>query len=71
SQADNDEDYLLYFGTNQPALHLFEFSGDAHYEITIIDTWNMTMHTLEKNYSGYSLVPLPQKPYIAVRVRKR
>lgn len=70
SKSDNNEDFLVYFGNNQPVLHLFEFPDNASYEITIIDTWNMSVQTLEKSYSGYSLVELPGKPYIAVRVKK-
>jgi hypothetical protein len=70
SREDNDADYIIYFGNNQPALHLIEFPENEVYKVTIIDTWNMTKCTLEKLYSSYSLIPLPSKPYIALRIEK-
>ena len=71
SRAASEEDYLVYFGDRQPALHLMEFPSNETYEVTVIDTWNMTARTLEKEYSGYSLIPLPSKPYMALRIKKQ
>jgi hypothetical protein len=37
--------------------------------IDVIDTWEMTVTTLDGTYAGTVAVPLPAKPYIAIRVR--
>lgn len=70
SKEDSPDDYLIYLGTHQPALHLLEFT-EGIYDIDIIDTWNMTISKSEKEYSGYSLIRMPQRPYMALRVTRK
>ncbi|UUZ86890.1 DUF5605 domain-containing protein [Paenibacillus sp. P26] len=35
----------------------------------ILDTWGMSIHALEGEFSGLTRVELPRKPYMALRVR--
>jgi hypothetical protein len=59
--------YLFYFGARQPAERLIFLPEEKEYTIDIIDTWKMTIERLEGTYSGNYLVPLPGKPFVAVR----
>ena len=58
---------IRYYGINQPALRKFYLPEDQKYRLEIIDTWNMTV-TDAGVHSGITAIPLPQKPYIAVRL---
>ena len=62
--------YLYYFGFNQPSYRHFRMDPGTTYQVDIIDTWEMTVQTLEGIYEGTFRVDLPGKPYIAVRLRK-
>ena len=65
------DDYrLFYFGEHQPLRWSIGLPEKGKYKIDVIDTWNMTITPLEKMYEGKYEVPLPGKPYIALRVRK-
>ena len=62
------DDYILvYFGERQPIEREIIFPEQKTYRVEIIDIWNMTVSPHGKLYSGKSLVPLPGKPYIALR----
>jgi hypothetical protein len=37
----------------------------------IIDTWDMTITLVQKKFSGRSLIELPSKPYMAIRIVKQ
>ncbi|MCI8535199.1 MAG: DUF5605 domain-containing protein [Hungatella sp.] len=44
---------------------------EAHtYEIELIDTWNMTVEKLPGTYSGSIRIELPQKQYMAIRMKE-
>jgi hypothetical protein len=62
------EYYLGYLNDAQPRSVVINLPKDAFYEVEIIDTWNMTITPLQKKLSGRSLIELPQKPYIALRI---
>ncbi|WP_020616476.1 DUF5605 domain-containing protein [Paenibacillus daejeonensis] len=62
--------YLYYFGFNQPSYRHFRMDPGTNYQVDVIDTWEMTVQTLEGIYEGAFRVDLPGKPYIAVRLRK-
>ncbi len=64
------EYYLGYMNDAQPRSMVIDLPKDAQYKIEIIDTWGMTITPLEKKFSGRSLIELPQKPYIALRITK-
>jgi len=62
-----DDYFLHYFGNSQQASALLRLSEDKKYRVEIIDAWNMTIRPLEDQFSGFAEIPLPQKPYMAIR----
>ncbi|HVO74759.1 MAG TPA: DUF5605 domain-containing protein, partial [Ignavibacteriaceae bacterium] len=65
------EYYLGYLNDAQPRSVVIDLPQDALYMVEIIDTWNMTVTRMQKKFSGHSLIELPQKPYIALRITKQ
>jgi hypothetical protein len=65
------EYYLGYLNDAQPRSVVIDLPIDAFYNVEIIDTWNMTITPVQKKFSGRSLIELPQKPYIALRIVKQ
>jgi hypothetical protein len=65
------EFYLGYLNDAQPRSVVVDLPKDASYKVEIIDTWNMTIKPLEKEFTGRSLIELPAKPYIALRIVKK
>lgn len=66
----DSEYYLVYFGQSRPAFRILELPEGISFEISLIDTWNMTVTRLEGEYKGNCRVELPAKPYLALRIRK-
>ncbi|WP_316246822.1 DUF5605 domain-containing protein [Paenibacillus ihumii] len=64
------EYYLGYFGIHRPAYFTAELDEGGSYEAEIIDTWEMTITPVEGVLSGTSMIELPAKPGIALRIRK-
>jgi hypothetical protein len=64
------EYYLVYYNDAQPRSTIINLPEDSSYRVEVIDTWNMTITPIEKKFSGYSLIELPAKPYIALRIIK-
>ncbi len=62
--------YLFYYGNSQQASALLRLPEEHKYTLEVIDAWNMTIETVEGVYSGTTEIPLPQKPYMAVRAIK-
>ena len=60
---------IIYFGEHQPKHFRDGLPKEGRYEVDIIDTWNMTIETLEGTYEGQTTIELPGRPYIAMRVR--
>jgi hypothetical protein len=65
------EYYLGYLNDAQPRSIVIDLPKDAFYQVEIIDTWNMTITPVQKKFSGHSLIELPAKPYIAIRIVKQ
>ncbi|MBK3574726.1 DUF5605 domain-containing protein [Streptomyces sp. MBT65] len=63
--------YLTYFGFMQPRRRTFALAPGVRYEAEVIDTWNMTVTPLPGTYEGVFTLPLPARPYIAVRLVAR
>jgi hypothetical protein len=63
------EYFLFYYGNSQQASALLNLPENRRYKIEVIDAWKMTINELEGEYSGETEVPLPEKPYMAVRVK--
>ncbi len=63
-------DYEIhYLGICQPAFRMIYLPADASYEVEVIDTWNMTITSLGI-HSGVTRVDLPQRQYMAIRIKK-
>jgi len=65
------EFYLGYLNDAQPRSVVIDLPEDASYSVEIIDTWNMTITPLLKKFSGRSLIELPAKPYMAIKICKQ
>jgi len=60
---------ISYFGFNQPSYRRFVLPAGRRYEVDIIDTWNMTVETLDGTVEGRFKVELPGRQFMAVRLR--
>ncbi len=60
---------IHYLGINQPFFRMFFLPEGMEYEIDVIDTWEMTVTPLGV-HRGATRVELPQKPYMAIRLRR-
>lgn len=63
-----EEFFLHYYGISQQAMALLKLPEDKEYTVEVIDAWEMTVQKMEGTFSGQTEVPLPQKPYMAVRI---
>jgi hypothetical protein len=64
------EFYLHYYGNSQQAKARLYLPEDVKFMLEVIDAWNMTVTRVEGEYCGMTEIPLPGKPYIAVRAVK-
>jgi hypothetical protein len=81
------EYYLVYFGKQTPTEWVFELPRESlvagmHFQVDIIDTWNMTITTAQDTFTIIAdttyryhaeenkSVSLPGKPYMAIRARR-
>lgn len=62
------EYYLCYLNDAQPRSIVIDLPKNEYYNVEIIDTWNMTITPVQKKFSGRSLIQLPAKPYMALRI---
>jgi hypothetical protein len=65
------EYYLGYLNDAQPRSVVLDLPKDSFFRVEIIDTWTMMITPVQKKFSGRSLIELPQKPYIALRIIKQ
>ncbi|MBY0219839.1 DUF5605 domain-containing protein [Paenibacillus illinoisensis] len=63
------EYYLHYYGQHQPGYREVELPEDREFEAQWIDTQGMSITRLPETYSGMSRIPLPSRPYFALRIR--
>ena len=61
---------LYYFGVNQPSFREVTLPAEGKWEIEVIDTWNMTVNSLGRDFSGNCRIDLPGKERIAVLIRR-
>jgi hypothetical protein len=66
-----NEYYLGYLNDAQPRSIVIDLPKTALFNVEIIDTWNMTITPAHGNFTGKSLIVLPGKPYIAIRIVKQ
>lgn len=68
---EEDQSYFLYyFGFFRPAFRTYELAEGCAYEIELIDTWNMTIEKLPGTYAGSIRIDMPERQYMAVRMRR-
>lgn len=67
--AEEHSYYLVYFSFMAPLFRRFHMDDETWFEIDILDTWNMTVTHLGKRRGEFT-VPLPGKPYMALRLKK-
>jgi hypothetical protein len=67
--AGKNGDYrLIYLGEHQPVSWFYGKPGSG-FRVDVIDTWNMTVTPHKKVYESDEEIPLPGKPYLAIRIR--
>ncbi len=59
--------YLYYYGNSQQAAATFTLPKDIKFRLEVIDAWNMTITPVAGEFSGRAEIPLPGRPYVAVR----
>lgn len=62
--------YLSYLGVNQPSALIVNLPEDGQFAAETIDTWAMTITPVEGVFSGRATIPLPARPYLAVRIQR-
>lgn len=62
-----DEVLISYLGASQSREALFVIDPSRTYTVDVIDTWGMTVETVARSASGRITVPLPARPWLAVR----
>ncbi|WP_405667794.1 DUF5605 domain-containing protein [Streptomyces sp. NBC_01166] len=61
---------LQYHGPHRYPRRSFALAGGP-WSVEILDTWNMTVRSLDDSGGGKATVELPAEPYLAVRLRRR
>lgn len=69
-KEDDSSYYLYYFGFSKPAFRTYELAEGCAYEIELIDTWDMTIRRLPGIYSGNIRIDMPEKQYMAIRMKR-
>lgn len=62
--------FLYYFGFFRPLFRTYKLPEGHKYEIEVIDTWDMTVKKLEGTFKGEIKIDLPQKKFIAIRMKE-
>jgi hypothetical protein len=65
----DNEYYLFYYGNSQQARARLYLPENAWFTLEVIDAWNMTVTPVNGKFRGFTEIPLPGLPYIAVRAR--
>lgn len=64
------EYYLGYTKTHQPGELILHLPEDVAFTIDIIDGWEMTITRVDGTRNGTFTLPLPGKPYQAIRIQR-
>ena len=65
-----DEFFLNYYNMDQPLSQILNLPEKSKYLVEIINAWDMTITPVNGEFSGKSLIQLPQKPFTALRITK-
>jgi len=68
--AYKDEYFLNYYNMDQPRSQIVNLPEKSKYNVEIINAWDMTITQVKGEFSGKSLIQLPQKPFTALRITK-
>ncbi|TDQ33764.1 DUF5605 domain-containing protein [Aureibacillus halotolerans] len=63
--------YLYYFGIHRAAYKDFELPEGHSFKVDVIDTWGMTVQSLDGVYKGTCRIHLPGTEYQAIRIVKQ
>jgi hypothetical protein len=61
--------YLYYYGNSQQAMARIMLPKELKFRLEVIDAWNMTITPVAGEFSGRTEIPLPGRPYVAVRAK--
>jgi hypothetical protein len=59
--------YLFYFDLNQPSEYTFDLPKGVTFHADLIDPWEMTVRPVAGTFEGKFKMPLPGRPYMAIR----
>jgi len=59
--------YLHYLDIHRPRKHTLDLPKPGPWRIDVIDPWEMTITPVPGEFTGKADVPLPGKPYLAIR----
>lgn len=62
--------FLAYCGYTQPSFREFFFDNTTQWNVSVIDTWNMTVEN-RGLHTGWFSIDLPTRPYMAICLRAR
>lgn len=60
---------IYYYSFMRPSFREFAFKDDVPRHVEVIDTWNMTVEDAGIHIGSFR-IPLPARPYMAIRVTK-
>ncbi len=66
-----EEAYMKYFGRHRKSIGTLTLPKEHHYDVEVIDVWDMTKTIVMEHVNGEIQVPLPGKEGIAILARKK
>ena len=61
--------FLFYYGNSQQASAILRLPENREFQLEVIDAWNMTIDIVDGRFSGKTEIPLPGRPYMAIRAK--
>lgn len=68
--AYKDEYFLIYYNMDQPRSQILNLPEHSKYKVEVVNGWDMTIDSVNGEFSGRCLIQLPQKPFTALRITK-
>lgn len=62
--------FMFYYGMHQPGFKTLTLSSDKTFKVDLIDTWNMTIKTVDENAHGEIRVEMPNRKFMAIRIQR-
>lgn len=70
ASRDDGRELLLFTHDHQPRLLEATLPPGGRYSAEVIDPWEMTLAPLPGAFEGKCVIPMPARPYLAVRARR-